>query len=90
MVQKIEWHPSGDGHTIDLYSLPETQNQPSEQAGDWLERNVWTAWPQGRNVEPVLSVFICQNRNPGRRKDPALPVSKFPSSGHDDTFHSVH
>lgn len=37
MVHRIEWHPIGDSHTLELYALAQTQNQPSSGDEDWLE-----------------------------------------------------
>lgn len=37
MVHRIEWHPIGDSHTLELHALAQTQNQPSSGDEDWLE-----------------------------------------------------
>ncbi len=40
LVHRIEWHPSGDVHAVELYALAKLKNQPLSGDKDWLESKV--------------------------------------------------
>ncbi len=54
MVHRIEWHPIGDSHTLELYALPQTQNQSSSGDEDWLEIVSQLSCPRPRTFEPLI------------------------------------
>lgn len=65
LVKKIVWDRNGN-HSI-LFSAftrssskqaPQSKKSSLVASEDWFDTGMWTAWPQGRNVEPVLLVFV--------------------------------
>ncbi len=54
LIHRIEWHPNGDAHAVELYALGKTQNQPSSFDKDWLESVGRPSWPRPRTFEPLI------------------------------------
>lgn len=54
VVHRLEWHPTGDSHILELYALAQTQNQPSPGDEDWLESVRSLDCPRPRTFEPLI------------------------------------
>lgn len=56
LVHRIEWHPSGDAHAVELYALTKLKNQPLSEDKDWLESKVWSSCPcRIRTSDPPIN-----------------------------------
>ncbi len=45
LVHRVEWHPDGEAHYIELYALGKTKNQSLSKDKDWFETNIRSTWP---------------------------------------------